>query len=96
MVIAANMQNKGIDFHNALFEVEGNLNNAKLKQIIENLELNDAKLNIDMTKESVNNIVRLSSFLANGSGARGTPTFFVNEELVVGYISIDRIKALLK
>ena len=96
MAIAANMQNKGIDFHNALFEVEGNLNNAKLKQIIENLELNDAKLNIDMTKESVNNIVKLSSFLANGSGARGTPTFFVNEELVVGYISIDRIKALLK
>ena len=84
------------NLHNALFEVEGNLNNAKLKQIIENLELNDAKLNIDMTKESVNNIVRLSSFLANGSGARGTPTFFVNEELVVGYISIDRIKALLK
>ena len=96
MVVAANMQNKGIDFHNALFEVEGNLNNAKLKQIIENLELNDAKLNIDMTKDEVNNVVRLSSFLANGSGARGTPTFFVNEELVVGYISIDRIKALLK
>ena len=96
MAIAANIQNKGIDFHNALFEVEGNLNNEKLKQIIKNLELNDAKLNIDMTKDEVNNVVRLSSFLANGSGARGTPTFFVNEELVVGYISIDRIKALLK
>ena len=96
MVIAANMQNKGIDFHNALFEVEGNLNNEKLKQIIKNLELNDAKLNIDITKDEINNIVKISSFLANGSGARGTPTFFINEELVVGYISIDRIKALLK
>ena len=96
MAIAANIQNKGIDFHNALFEVEGNLNNAKLKQIIENLELNDAKLNIDIKKDEINNIVKLSSFLANGSGARGTPTFFVNEEFVVGYISIDRIKALLK
>ena len=96
MAIAANIQNKGIDFHNALFEVEGNLNNEKLKQIIENLELNDAKLNIDITKDEINNIVKLSSFLANGSGARGTPTFFVNEEFVVGYISIDRIKALLK
>jgi len=96
MAIAANIQNKGIDFHNALFEVEGNLNNAKLKQIIKNLELNDAKLNIDITMDEINNIVKLSSFLANGSGARGTPTFFVNEELVVGYISIDRIKALLK
>ena len=96
MAIAANIQNKGIDFHNALFEVEGNLNNEKLKQIIKNLELNDAKLNIDITKDEINNIVKLSSFLANGSGARGTPTFFVNEEFVVGYISIDRIKALLE
>ena len=96
MVVAANMQNKGIELHNALFEVEGNLNNAKLKQIIEELEINNAKLNIDMSKDEVRNIVNLSSFLANGSGARGTPTFFVNEELVVGYISIDRMKALLK
>ena len=96
MVVAANMQNKGIKLHNALFGVEGNLNNTKLKQIIEELEINNAKLNIDMSKDEVRNIVNLSSFLANGSGARGTPTFFVNEELVVGYISIDRMKALLK
>ena len=96
MVVAANMQNKGIELHNALFGVEGNLNNAKLKQIIEELEINNAKLNIDMSKDEVRNIVNLSSFLANGSGARGTPTFFVNEELVVGYISVDRMKALLK
>ena len=96
MVVAANMQNKGIELHNALFGVEGNLNNAKLKQIIEELEINNAKLNIDMSKDEVRNIVNLSSFLANGSGARGTPTFFVNEELVVGYISIERMKALLK
>ena len=95
MVVAANMQGKGVEFHNELFSIEGNLNNAKLKQIIEDLEINSAKLNIDMTKEEVTNIVSLSSFLANGSGARGTPTFFINEEFVVGYISIERIKALL-
>tara|TARA_B100002052_G_C15855063_1_gene587034 strand:+ start:32 stop:652 length:621 start_codon:yes stop_codon:yes gene_type:complete len=96
MVIAANLQNKGIDFHNALFSIKGNINNEKLKTIIEDLNLNSAKFNIDVTKEEVHNIVRLSAFLANGAGARGTPTFFINEEFVVGYISIDRIKALLK
>ena len=96
MVVAANKQNKGIEFHNALFEIEGSLNNAKLQQIIEDLEINSAKLNIDMSKEEVRNIVSISSFMASGSGARGTPTFFVNEELVVGYMSIDRIKSLLK
>ena len=96
MVIAANIQNKGIDFHNALFSLEGNINNDKLKKIIEGLNLNTAKFNIDLTKEEVHNIVRLSAFLANGAGARGTPTFFINDEFVVGYISIERIKALLK
>ena len=96
MAIAANIQNKGIDFHNALFEVEGNLNNEKLKQIVEDLEINGAKLNIDMSKEKVKKIVGLSSFIANGTGARGTPTFYINEEFVVGYISIDKIKSLLK
>ena len=95
MVVAANMQNKGLDLHNALFEIEGNLNNEKLQQIIEELEINSAKLNIDMSKEEVTNIVKLSSFLANGSGARGTPTFFVNDEFIVGYVSTERIKALL-
>ena len=96
MVVAANMQEKGLEFHNALFGVEGNLNNAKLQKIIEDLEINSAKLNIDMSKEEVKNIVDISSFMASGSGARGTPTFFINQELVIGYISIDRIEALLK
>ena len=96
MVVAANMQGKGLDFHNALFSIEGNLNNEKLQNIVEELELNSAKLNIDMSKEEVHNVVRLSAFLANGAGARGTPTFFINDEFIVGYISIDRIKALLK
>ena len=96
MVVAANMQEKGLEFHNALFGIEGNLNNVKLQKIIEDLEINSAKLNIDMSKEEVKNIVDISSFMANGSGARGTPTFFINEELVIGYISIDRIEALLK
>ena len=96
MVVAANMQEKGSEFHNALFGVEGNLNNAKLQKIIEDLEINSAKLNIDMSKEEVKNIVDISSFMASGSGARGTPTFFINKELVIGYIAIDRIEALLK
>ena len=87
------------DFNSRYLNDSKKLSSTKrfqLKQIIEDLEINNAKLNIDMSKEEVRNIVSLSSFLANGSGARGTPTFFVNDELVVGYISMDRMKALLK
>ena len=72
------------------------LRDESLQKIIEDLEINSAKLNIDMSKDEVRNIVDISSFMASGSGARGTPTFFINEELVIGYISIDRIEALLR
>ena len=51
MVIAANMQGKGVEFHNAIFGIEGNLNSDKLNKIIDDLEINSAKLNIDMSKE---------------------------------------------
>jgi len=61
MVVAANMQNKGIDFHNALFEVEGNLNNAKLKQIIENFS---RLINLNLDDESSYGLAKIS---------RGTP-----------------------
>ena len=43
MVVAANMQNKGIEFHNALFNLEGNLNSEKLNKIVEDLEINSCQ-----------------------------------------------------
>ena len=92
MVIAANMQGKGVEFHNALFSIEGNLNSDKLNKIIDDLEINSAKLNIDMSKEKVANIVNLSSFLANGSGARGTPTFLLMKNLSLAIFQLIELK----
>ena len=95
MVIAANLQNKGFELHNELFSIEGSLNQKKLDEILDKLEINKVKLRIDIGKEEIKNTVSLSSFLANGAGARGTPTLFVNEEFVGGYIPINRLEQLL-
>ena len=95
MVIAANMQNKGFELHNELFSIEGSLNQKKLDEILDKLEINKVKLRIDIGKEEIKNTVSLSSFLANGAGARGTPTLFINEEFVGGYIPINRLEQLL-
>ena len=95
MVIAANMQNKGFELHNELFSIEGSLNQKKLDEILDKLEINKVKLRIDIGKEEIKNTVNLSSFLANGAGARGTPTLFINEEFVGGYIPINRLEQLL-
>ena len=96
MVIAATYQNKGLEFHNELFLIQGSINQEKLEQVVNKVGLDILKLRIDITKDEIKNIVRLSSFLANGAGARGTPTFFINDEFVPGYISYQQIKSLLK
>ena len=74
------------------------------KQYIDNINLlneykeilngNDKEL-IDISKEEIKNTVSISSFLANGAGARGTPTLFINEEFVGGYIPINKLEQLL-
>jgi protein-disulfide isomerase len=96
IAIAATMQNKGFEFHHALFSIEGTITSDKLQEAIKESGINEVKLKIDMEKDNVNKIIKLSSFLASGSGARGTPSIFVNEEFIGGYLPPDRIKGLLK
>ena len=96
MVIAANFQNKGIELHNGLFAISGNLTQEKLDILITDLNINRTKLRIDMGKDEIKNIVKLSSFLAMGSGARGTPSLFFNEEFLGGYVPINQLERFLK
>ena len=96
MVISANLQGKGWDLHHGLFSVEGSLTQQKLDQIIIDSQINKTKLMIDMGKDEINNTVQLSSFLAMGSGARGTPALFINEEFVGGYLPLEKLESMLK
>ena len=96
MVVAANLQNKGWEMHHGLFTVKGNLTQEKLDQIIIDAEINKIKLMIDIGKDEIKNIVKLSSFLAMGSGARGTPALFINEEFYGGYLPLDKMERVLK
>ena len=96
MVVAANLQGKGWDLHHGLFTLKGSITQQKLDQIIIDSEINKTKLMIDMGKDEIDNTVKLSSFLAMGSGARGTPALFINEEFVGGYLPLEKIESMLK
>ena len=96
MVIAANTQGKGKELHNAIFEISGSLNQEKLNKIIDDLDINKNKLMIDIGRDEIKNIVKLSSFLAMGSGARGTPSLFINEEFLGGYVPVNQFERFLK
>ena len=96
MVVAANLQGKGWDLHHGLFTIKGSLTQQKLDQIISDTQINKTKLLNDMGKDEVDNTVQLSSFLAMGSGARGTPALFINEEFVGGYLPLEKLESMLK
>ena len=96
MVVAANLQGKGWDLHHGLFTVKGSLTQQKLDEIINDTQINKTKLMIDMGKDEIDNTVQLSSFLAMGSGARGTPALFINEEFVGGYLPLEKLESMLK
>ena len=96
IAIAASMQNKGLELHHALFSIDGSITSEKLQESIKEVGINEVRLKIDMDRDEVKKIIKLSSFLASGSGARGTPSIFVNEEFIGGYLPPDRIKGLLK
>ena len=96
IAIAATMQNKGTELHHALFSIQGSITSDKLQEVIKGSGVNEIKLKIDMEKDEVQKIIKLSSFLASSAGARGTPSLFINEEFIGGYLSQDRILNLLK
>ena len=58
--------------------------------------MNESRLRIDMGRDETEQILHLSSFLAGGVGARGTPAIFVNENFSPGYVPKNRIINLLK
>jgi protein-disulfide isomerase len=96
IVIAASIQDKGFELHHALFSIEGSITTDKLQESIKISGINEVKLKIDMESDEVKKIIKLSSFLASGSGARGTPSLFVNEKFIGGYLPPDKIKELIK
>ncbi len=67
-----------------------------MQQAIVESGVNEIKLKIDMDKDKTEKILHLSTFLAGGVGARGTPAVFVNENFSPGYISKNQIINILK
>ena len=96
MSVAASMQGKGMQFHNELFSMQGSITQKKLDEVLDKVEINKTKLMIDIGKDEINGAIELSSFLAKGSGARGTPAIFINEEFVGGYIPPGKLQGLLR
>ena len=96
IAIAASMQGKGFEFHHSIFSIQGSITSEKLAEAITKSGVNEVQLKIDMNETQVEKIIKISSFLAGASGARGTPALFINDNFYGGYIPQNKIISLLK
>lgn len=96
LVLAANYQNKGFDFHHAILTQKGSITEEKIAEIIIDLKIDTDKIQEDLKKEEIDNALHITSFIASAIGARGTPAVFINNEFNPGYVPKDIIEKILR
>lgn len=94
----AGEQGKFWEYHNKLFSNQGGLafTNPKLKQYAQELKLNHRMFGRCLDSGQYGQKVEGETAVAMSLGARGTPTFFVNNGLVVGAQPFEVFRAAVE
>ena len=96
--LAAAEQGKFVEMHNALFTVEGPLDEDKINEVAGKIGLDVEKLKADAKGEKIDGIMNANNTLAGNIQVNGVPTLILNGELLQtidgGVIqdSIDELK----
>lgn len=80
--LAANEQGKFIELHNALFEAEGRLTEAKVDEIAVKTGLDLEKLKADMNSAKVEGIMKDTNDLAGKIQVNGVPALVLNGKML--------------
>ncbi len=95
--LAAAEQGKFTEMHNALFTVEGPLDEEKINEIAGKIGLDVEKLKADANGDKVNGIMQSNNVLAGNIQVNGVPTLILNGEMlqtIDGNVIQERIDAL--
>lgn len=95
--IAARRQNgKYLPFHHALMESMGELSRERIFDIAKTVGIDTAQLERDMADPAVEESVKLSTALATNLKLTGTPTFVINDRIIVGAVSSEELQSMVK
>ncbi len=89
--LAAEKQNKYFEFHTALMNHKGRLDDAALEEIAKGLGLDVAKLKADTQDTAVLMQIEKNRALARELGISGTPAFIVGDELMPGMVNAESL-----
>jgi len=80
--LAAEKQGKFWEFHDLLFENYNHLNDAKIKEIALELNLDEAKFETDLNDPTLESKIRKDQRDGTRADVGGTPTIFINGKVV--------------
>ena len=82
--IAAHLQGKYFEFHQALLEAPGRTNAAKVEAIAKKTGLDVDRMKKDMNSKAVTDRIAKIYGLARNLGIQGTPAYIVGNEVIAG------------
>lgn len=95
MALAAGMQGKYTEFHDAMFKV-GQANAESAELVAQQIGIDLVRARSDAASEAVSAELARNFSLAQALGFNGTPGWIVGDKWVNGYVGYDRMKATLE
>ena len=89
--LASREQGKYDEFHWAMMELKGRVEESNVMQAAEKLGIDTAQLRRDMESPKINEHIETSMRLARSLGFNGTPSFVIGEALAPGLIEADQM-----
>lgn len=93
--VAADKQGKYLEFHSALMQRQGRLDQATIEQLAKDKGLDLAKLKTDAEAQDLRDGLQKNIDLARTLGVRGTPFFVIGKEKVPGAIGYTKMKEII-
>lgn len=94
--LAAGRQGKYYEFHDKLFENQGQLGEALYVQIAKDLGLNMDKFNKDRNSKEIEDAVQADLTQANNLGFNGTPGFSLNGVKILGAYPQEHFEKIIQ
>jgi protein-disulfide isomerase len=100
VAVAARMQDpsgkKYLEFHQKLLGGRGPADKMRALAVAKDVGFDVARLEKDMASDEAKATIEESMKLADALGVNGTPSYVVGDEVVVGAVGIDELRAKIK
>jgi protein-disulfide isomerase len=100
VAVAARMQDpsgkKYMEFHQKLLGSRGPADKMRALAVAKDVGFDVARLEKDMNSDEVKTTIEENMKLADALGVSGTPTYVVGDEVVVGAVGLDELRAKIK